>query len=70
MQYCEKQTEQWGKVLWVTTDYAEVGIALDFGIRVVHISCPGMEKVVYTKVTPEMAARIVAEHVVGGKPVV
>lgn len=37
---------------------------------VVEVSCPGMEKVVYTKVTPEMAARIVAEHVVGGKPVV
>ena len=47
MQYCEKQTEKWGKVLWVTTDYAEVGIALDFGIRVVHLSCPGMENLFY-----------------------
>ena len=28
MQYCEKQTEKWGKVLWITTDYAEVGVAL------------------------------------------
>lgn len=37
---------------------------------IVEVSCPNMEKVVYTKVTPEMAARIVAEHVVGGKPVV
>lgn len=47
MQYCEKQTEKWGKVLWVTTDYAEVGIALDFGIRVVHLSYPGMENLFY-----------------------
>ena len=47
MQYCEKQTEKWGKVLWVTTDYAEVGIALEFGIRVVHLSCPGMENLYY-----------------------
>ena len=47
MQYCEKQTEKWGKVLWVTTDFAEVGIALEFGIRVVHLSCPGMENLFY-----------------------
>ena len=47
MQIQEKTTEKWGKVLWVTTDYAEVGIALDFGIRVVHLSCPGMENLFY-----------------------
>ena len=47
MQYCEKQTEKWGKVLWITTDYAQVGVALDFGIRVVHLSCPGMENLFY-----------------------
>ena len=47
MQYCEKQTEKWGKVLWITTDYAEVAVALDFGIRVVHLSCPGMENLYY-----------------------
>jgi len=47
MQYCEKNTDKWGKVLWVTTDCAEVGIALEFGIRVVHMSCPGMENLFY-----------------------
>lgn len=47
MRFSEKQTEKWGKVLWVTTDYAEVAIALDFGIRVVHLSCPGMENLYY-----------------------
>lgn len=35
----------------------------------VEVSCPGAEKVLYTKVKPEMVGRIVAEHVVGGKPV-
>jgi NADP-reducing hydrogenase subunit HndB len=35
----------------------------------VEVACPGQEKVLYTKVKPEMVGRIVAEHVVGGKPV-
>ena len=35
----------------------------------VEVSCPGLEKVIYTKVTPEMVGRIVAEHIIGGKPV-
>ncbi len=36
---------------------------------VVEVACPGMEKVIYTKVKPEMVSRIVAEHIVGGQPV-
>lgn len=35
----------------------------------VEVSCPNMEKVIYTRVKPEMVSRIVAEHIVGGKPV-
>lgn len=35
----------------------------------VEVSCPGQEKVLYTNVGPEMVGRIVAEHVIGGKPV-
>lgn len=35
----------------------------------VEVGCPGQEKVLYTKVKPEMVGRIVAEHVIGGKPV-
>jgi len=38
---------QWGQVLWVRTNTAELGIALDFGIRIVHLSCPGMENLYY-----------------------
>ncbi|MEF9877877.1 MAG: (2Fe-2S) ferredoxin domain-containing protein [Clostridia bacterium] len=30
---------------------------------------PGKEKVTYVKVTPDMVARIVAEHIVNGRPV-
>ncbi len=37
---------------------------------VVEVSCPGTEKVLYTRVTPEMVKRIVEEHIVGGKIVV
>lgn len=47
MQYSEKTIEKWGNVLWITTPYAEVGVALDFGIRVVHLSCPGKENLFY-----------------------
>ena len=30
---------------------------------------PGQEKVTYIHMTPDKAARVVAEHIVGGKPV-
>ena len=36
---------------------------------IVEILAPDKEKVTYVKVTPEKAARIVAEHIVNGKPV-
>ena len=35
----------------------------------VDVILPGQEKVTYVKVKPEMVARIVAEHVVNGRPV-
>ena len=35
----------------------------------VDVIVPGQEKVTYVKVKPEMVARIVAEHVVNGRPV-
>ncbi len=35
----------------------------------VEVTCPNAEKVLYTKVTPDMVERIVAEHIVGGAPV-
>ena len=35
----------------------------------VDVILPGQEKVTYVKVTPEMVARIVAEHIVNGRPV-
>ena len=36
-----------GSVLWLTDGKTQVGIALDFGIRVVHLSCAGMENLLY-----------------------
>ncbi len=35
----------------------------------VDVIMPGKEKVTYVKVKPEMVARIVAEHIVNGRPV-
>lgn len=36
---------------------------------VVEVTCDGKDKVTYAKVTPEIARRIVAEHIAGGTPV-
>jgi len=36
---------------------------------VVEVYMPGKEKVTYVKMTPEKAARVVGEHLVGGTPV-
>ncbi len=36
---------------------------------VVEIFIPGQEKITYVKMTPEKAQRVVAEHLVGGKPI-
>ena len=47
MQYCEKNTSNWGRVLWITHGNAEIAVALDFGIRVVHLSCTGCENLFY-----------------------
>lgn len=35
----------------------------------VEVYSPGKEKVTYVKVGPEMAGRIIAEHIVNGSPV-
>ena len=37
---------------------------------IVEITKPGQDKVTYVKVTPDMVARIVSDHVVNGQPVV
>ena len=36
---------------------------------IAEVYVPGEEKVTYVKVTPEMVPRIVAEHIVNGRPV-
>ena len=37
---------------------------------IVEVTLPGQDKVTYVNVKPDMVARIVAEHVVNGNPVV
>ena len=36
---------------------------------IVEVTMPGQEKVTYAKMTPEKVSRVVAEHIIGGKPV-
>jgi len=36
---------------------------------IVEVYLPGQEKVTYIQVNPDMVARIVADHIVNGKPV-
>ena len=46
MKTCIKETSR-GRVLWLSDDHAEVGLALDYGLRIIHMSCPGMETLFY-----------------------
>ena len=44
-----RNTNQWGKVLWLKNAGVEIGVALEFGIRIVHLSCEGMENLYYVQ---------------------
>ena len=37
---------------------------------IVEVTTPGADKVTYVQMTPEKVSRVVAEHLIGGKPVV
>ena len=37
---------------------------------IVEVTTPGADKVTYVKMTPVKVSRVVAEHLIGGKPVV
>jgi len=39
-------------------------------VPMVDVLAPGLEKVTYVKLKPDMVPRIVAEHIVNGRPVV
>ena len=36
-----------GRILWMTDGRTRVGAALDYGIRILHLSCEGMENLFY-----------------------
>ena len=44
-----RTTAQWGKVLWLQHADIEMGVALEFGIRIVHLSCTGLENLYYVQ---------------------
>lgn len=49
MEVCVKEESGWGRVLWLTGNNAQVGVALDFGIRIVHLSYPGCDNLYYVQ---------------------
>lgn len=51
MEYEVRNTDRWGKVLWLRNAGVEIGAALEFGIRIVHVSCEGMENLYYEQPT-------------------
>lgn len=44
-----RKTEQWGDVLWLEHGEIQIGVALEFGIRIVHLSLKGMENLYYVQ---------------------
>ena len=44
-----KNDPQRGRIYWMTDGKTEVGVALDFGIRIVHLSCADMENLYYVQ---------------------
>lgn len=49
MEYCIKNDPERGRVYFMTDGKMEVGVALDFGIRIVHLSAAGMENLYYAQ---------------------
>lgn len=47
MYSCVREDPRWGRLLWLTDGRTEVAAALDFGIRIVHLACAGMENLFY-----------------------
>lgn len=43
----EVRRDTQGHVLWLTDGRTELGVALDFGLRIVHLSVAGMENLLY-----------------------
>lgn len=49
MKHWLETKDPWGKVLWLSDENALVGVALEFGLRIVHLSCVGMENLFYVQ---------------------
>ena len=43
----ELRTTESGRILWLTDGKTELGVALDHGIRIAHLSCAGMQNLCY-----------------------
>lgn len=47
MEYAIQTDPQYGRLLWLTGNGAKLAVALDFGIRILHAGCAGMENLLY-----------------------
>ena len=47
----ELRTTESGRVLWLTDGRTDLGVALDHGIRIAHLSCAGMQNLCYRQPT-------------------
>lgn len=47
MEYTIQKDPQYGRLLWLTGNGAKLAVALDFGIRILHAGCVGMENLLY-----------------------
>ena len=47
MEFCVKNDPILGRIYFMTDGKTDVGVALDFGIRIVHLSCAGMDNLYY-----------------------
>ena len=47
MTYSVSIHSHWGSILWLAGNGVKLGVALDFGIRIVYAACEGMENLFY-----------------------
>ncbi len=49
MEYYVNNTDRWGQVLWLENNHAKIGVALEFGLRIVHLSRPNEKNLFYVQ---------------------
>ena len=53
MEHWIAETERLGRCLWLSDGKTELAASLDYGIRIVHLSCRGMNNLFYEQPSPQ-----------------